>query len=326
MFKKILLSLVIILAAVLLFGYYYLAHYMPNAPAPPDITVEITDERVERGRYLAHHVSVCMDCHAVRDWSLYSAPPFPESVGAGGDEFTREMGLPGDVYARNLTPTNLADYTDGELFRAITTGVDRHNQVLFPIMPFEQYSKMAEEDVISIIAYLRTLEPKEGEYPSADLDFPLNLIINTLAHTYIGPPSPPDRSDWLKYGEYITTIAACGDCHFPGTLSKIDRTRPFAGGMEFEFPFGIVRPANLTPDRETGIGNWSKEFFIEKFKMHDPEVTPYQPVSPDQYNTVMPWTMYAGMTEEDLGAIYDYLMSLQPIHNPVIKFTPASAQ
>lgn len=322
MFKKVLLAFVLALVVIIGAGFWYLNNVLPNAPDPETITVELTEERIERGNYLANHVSVCMDCHAIRDWSFFSAPPFPESLGAGGDKFTREMGLPGNVYAKNLTPTNLSQYTDGELFRVITTGVDRHNDVLFPIMPYGQYSNMSREDVFALIAYLRSLEPKDGEYPQKKLDFPVNLLINTMAAQYKGPETTPSSSDRLAYGQYLTQIAACQECHNPGTLSAPDFTRPFAGGLEFELPGGItVRSGNLTPDPETGIGNWSEEYFIYRFKMHDPAVHPYQPVEPGQFNSVMPWTMYAGMSEEDLSAIYTYLQSLQPINNLVIKFS-----
>ena len=159
MFKKVLLAVVLVLVVVFGAGFWYLNNVLPNAPEPENITVELTTERIQRGNYLANHVSVCMDCHAVRDWSFFSAPPFSETLGAGGDKFTREMGLPVNVYAKNLTPTNLSQYTDGELFRAITTGVDRHNDVLFPIMPIAYYSGMTDEDLSAIYTYLQSLEP-----------------------------------------------------------------------------------------------------------------------------------------------------------------------
>jgi hypothetical protein len=96
----------------------------------------------------------------------------------------------------------------------------------------------------------------------------------------------------------------------------------FAGG--FEFPLetgGVCRSSNITPDPETGIGNWTKEAFIAKFKsFQDSIFTPHK-IKEGQLNTEMPWTYYADMREEDLGAIYDYLMSLEPISHKVEKFT-----
>jgi hypothetical protein len=164
------------------------------------------------------------------------------------------------------------------------------------------------------------LEPREGNYPSAELDFPLNLIINTLGGTYKGSEIPP-ISDNIAYGKYITTIAACAECHNPGIPGNVDFSRPFEGGTPFELPGGIlVRSANITPDNETGIGNWTRDFFIQRFKMFDPEHYDIPTVQPGEFNTVMPWTMYAGMTEEDIGAIYDYLMTIKPARNDVVRF------
>jgi hypothetical protein len=78
---------------------------------------------------------------------------------------------------------------------------------------------------------------------------------------------------------------------------------------------------NITPDKETGIGLWSKELFIQRFKAYANDSLKYVPVSKDDFNTPMPWIMYAGMTDEDLGAIYDYLRTVKPVVNQVERFT-----
>jgi hypothetical protein len=97
----------------------------------------------------------------------------------------------------------------------------------------------------------------------------------------------------------------------------------FAGGMEFYAPIGTIRSVNITPHDETGIGKWTKEEFINRFKSFDPAVYEFVSVKQTDFNTPMPWIMYAGMTEEDLGAIYDYLRTLKPKNNFVNRFTPA---
>ncbi len=78
-----------------------------------------------------------------------------------------------------------------------------------------------------------------------------------------------------------------------------------------------------SPDDETGIGKWTREDFIRRFKVQADSSYVVPVVSAGDFNTIMPWTMYANMTEEDLGAIYAYLTSLKPIENKVVKFTPA---
>lgn len=75
----------------------------------------------------------------------------------GGEFFGPDLGFPGEFYSRNLTPANLRGWTDGEIFRAITAGVNKEGEALFPVMPYRNYSKMDKEDIYDIIAYLRTL-------------------------------------------------------------------------------------------------------------------------------------------------------------------------
>jgi len=95
-----------------------------------------------------------------------------------------------------------------------------------------------------------------------------------------------------------------------------------AGGFEFPFPDSTeVRSPNLTPDKATGIGSWTAQQFIERFRFFsDSTFVPYT-VKPGQFKTVMPWTFYAGMKEEDLRAIFAYLQSLPAVKNPVVKFS-----
>ena len=70
----------------------------------------------------------------------------------------------------------------------------------------------------------------------------------------------------------------------------------------------VVRSANISPDTETGIGNWSLEQFIARFREYQGESGRTIPLGDDGFNTLMPWTMYADMTDADLGAIYAFLM------------------
>jgi hypothetical protein len=95
-----------------------------------------------------------------------------------------------------------------------------------------------------------------------------------------------------------------------------------AGGFEFKFPNGnIVRSANLTPSQETGIGLWTEEVFLGKFKTYRDSAGQNKTVSPNEFNSVMPWTMFAGMTDGDLKSIYRYLTTVDPVEHKVEKFT-----
>ncbi|HEX9741148.1 MAG TPA: hypothetical protein VGA29_10270, partial [Ignavibacteriaceae bacterium] len=158
--KKVFKILGILVGVVVLFiiaGYIYLNTAFPKVDSPADIKVEVTPERIARGEYLATHVAVCIDCHSERDFTKFAGPIKPGTEGSGGEVFDENIGFPGKVTTKNLTPANLGSWTDGELIRAITCGVTKDNRALFPMMPYPNYNQFSEEDLYSIVAYIRTL-------------------------------------------------------------------------------------------------------------------------------------------------------------------------
>ena len=124
--KKILRVIGIILGIVVIAVIGFLIYFNsthPNVAAAKDIHVEITPERLERGKYLANYVTNCIDCHSKRDFTKFSGPIVPGTEGMGGEVFDGpKADVPGVIYARNITPAGIGDWTDGELFRAITVG------------------------------------------------------------------------------------------------------------------------------------------------------------------------------------------------------------
>ncbi|HSK11790.1 MAG TPA: hypothetical protein VK907_01190, partial [Phnomibacter sp.] len=157
-------------------------------------------------------------------------------------------------------------------------------------------------------------------------DFPVNLLLRTMAATP-APEKRPSRDDLAAYGKYIANLAACNECH-----TAVDDKGNFigvtyAGGRAFTFPDGTtLRTANITPHPTTGIGGWTEEFFINRFKMHTDSAMLNKKVAPGEFQTIMPWMMYAGMDTADLKAIYTFLRSLEPIDNPVVKVTPPAGK
>jgi mono/diheme cytochrome c family protein len=310
----------IILALLLLAGagLVYLFSAFPKVGPAPEIAIQATPEKIARGQYLANHVTVCIDCHSTRDFNYYSGPIISGTEGKGGEEFQETIGT---FYPGNITPAALGNWTDGEIMRAVTSGVTKEGEPMFPMMPYPIYSQLAQEDVEAIVAYLRTLPAIQNEVPRSKLNFPLNLIVRTIPKPYAPQPLPP-ASDTLAYGKYLSTVAGCHFCHTPTddqgqALPGMD----FAGGMEFKFPNGaIVRSANITPEEDTGIGAWDKPYFVGRFKEYADSTNSHIPVANDGDNTVMPWTMYAGMTEGDLSAIYNYLRTVKPLKNVVERY------
>lgn len=300
----------------------YVKTMLPNVGDAPELKVELTPENIERGHYLANHVMLCVDCHSTRDWSLFSGPMIVGTEGKGGETFDQKLGFPGKYVAPNITPYGLKDWTDGEIFRAITSGVSKDGRALFSIMPHHNYGQLDKKDIEAVIAYIRSLSPIENKPELSSSDFPMNFIINTI------PKKPvftniPQQSDKINYGKYMVTAAGCMDCH-----TKQDKGEFvgefYAGGFEFRLPDGsVVRSSNLTPDKETGIGNWNSEQFVSRFKMYADSSYVNPKVTTGEFQTTMPWIMYSGMKKTDLEAIFAYLQSLSPVKNQVEKFTPS---
>ncbi len=322
--KKIGLWIVAILIAGFGATVIYIKFALPNIDDAPVLKVELSPDRIARGEYLANHVAVCIDCHSTRDWSRFSGPPTEGTFGKGGDVFDQKFGFPGVYYAKNITPEGISRYTDGELFRTITTGVDKEGRALFPVMPFHYYGQMDKEDILSIIAYIRTLPAIKNEVPQSKSDFPMDFIINTLPHE-ASFTKLPSKTDVVKYGEYLTNASACVDCHTQFEKGSLVAGTEYGGGREFPFPDGsVVRSANISSDEDTGIGGWDDETFVSLFKAHSDSTTLATRLNPGEFNSIMPWTMYGGMAEEDLKAIFAYLKTVAPIKNEVAKFTPST--
>lgn len=152
-----------------------------------------------------------------------------------------------------------------------------------------------------------------------------------------------EKDELIARGKYLVTVSGCNDCHSPKIMTPVgpvpDTTRLLSGypsekGIPsltealakdqswvkmshditaFAGPWGMTFGANLTPDEATGIGNWSEDVFIKTIRTgkHLGQEGG-RPVMPP-----MPWYMVAKMTDEDLSAVYNYLMSLPAINNRV---------
>lgn len=314
-FLKFLKFFLLFLIIVLIGGYIYFSLTYPKTLPATRVEIYPTQKRLERGEYLVNHVTVCLTCHSERNWEIFSGPVIPGSEGMGGQKF--DEGVPGIIYAGNITPSGIGDWTNGEVLRAVTTGVTRDNRVMYPLMPYPEYHGLVMEDLYSIIAYIRTLQPIVHEVPLSSIDFPMNLIIKTIPAESYEPITSIDESNSIEYGKYLVDIADCRNCHTPMENGKFLENLNFAGGSKYSVNGGIVQAANITPDIETGIGRWTKEDFLNRFRQYENKVIR---VKPGEFNTPMPWTLYAGMNGNDLSAIYEYLKSVPPVNHKIEKF------
>lgn len=301
-------------------GLIYINSTFPSIELKENFKAEITPDKIERGKYLVNSVTACFHCHSTIDFTKFSGKVVEGAEGKGGRFYPEEAGFPGTFYSSNITPHNLKDWTDAEIFRAITSGVSKDGRALFPLMPFNQYKYLTIEDAQAIIAYLRTIEPIEADYAKSEFNFPFSLIMKTIPYD-AAPTEKSMFSNKLEYGKYLVNIAGCEDCHSLMDGGNKLEGMNFAGG--FEIPMetgGTCVSANITPDIETGIGSWTKDMFIQRFKFYENNDSLY--VNHGDPNSEMPWSIYSRMTEEDLGSIYAYLRTVKPVNNHITKFTP----
>ncbi len=298
----------------------------PKMRPPSGEKVKSSPARLARGEYLVHHVSDCLGCHSDHR-NTFAMPIKRGTEGQGGYPFDEKLGVPGVVCAQNITSDpehGLGRWTDGEILRAFREGVDRNGRELFPMMPYRSFAEMSDEDAKSVVVYLRTLPAVAHAVPNRQINFPVNLMIKLVPQPVTAPvATPEDRVDHIAYGRYVVTIAGCRTCHTPRENGREVAGRDFSGGWEMLGPWGRVVTANITPEEHTYMGRASKAEFIGRFKSFASFTPETMPAAEPGKNTVMPWLAFAGMTEQDLGAVYDYLKTLPPIRNDVVKFPDA---
>ena len=298
-------------------GASYMLLRKPATAAPLDVKVEMTPERIARGKYI-FTLSDCDGCHSGRDFSRFGGPVIPALKGAGV-EFPKEMGMPGRIVSRNITTdveTGIGGWTDGEKIRAIREGISRDGTMLFPMMPYENFRKMSDEDVMSLVAYLNTLPPVRHKIAPSQIDFPVSGLVKSVPQP-AGLVPPPNRADRRHYGEYLVNLAGCGGCHTQTEKGDPKPGMAFAGGERFVFPGAVVVSANITPDPQTGIGRWKEQDFLDKFSQYREYAEKGAPPAGAENFTVMPWFNFSQLDTADLTAIYAVLRNQKPVYHIV---------
>ncbi len=306
---RVLLAVVVVVAVALPFLVGVRPFIGPRARTVSDRRFDATPDRLERGRYLVTSVSGCVFCHGELDWQ---ASGFPVRAGTegGGRRWDKE-GLPW-MTAPNITPdpeTGAGRWTDDMLARAIREGIGHDGRALFPIMPYTQYRHMSDEDLASIVVYIRSLPAVKRVLPPAAVPFPLNHLINGVPEPVEGPVSTPDRSDPVRYGAYLVRLGACRDCHTQqDQRGQRILALEFGGGFVLTGPYGQVASGNITPS-PSGIPYYSPDLFVEMMRTGR--------VKARKIHDQMPWTVYGRATEQDLRAIFAYLQTLRPVAHRV---------
>lgn len=310
-FLKILGIFIGVISAAALTGAAWI-HFsgIPEYEAnPPELTVKADSAMVAEGKRLA--TMVCQNCHMSSNGLME------------GNEMKDLPEMFGRVWAPNITKDTKygsGRYTDGELAYLLRTGIKRDGQFAPPWMP--KFPHLSDYDLHSIIAYLRSdapeLQPSQVLQPLPQPTFFAKFLCRVAfkplpypTEAIVAPPS----SDKIAFGKYIATAKVdCFGCHSPSfetmNIMEPEKTPGFfsGGNMMPDLEGNIMVTRNLTPHKETGIGNWTEEQFIKavRFGQRDNKPALRYPMVP-----------FTTMTDEEASAIYAYLMSIPPIEHDI---------
>lgn len=317
---KILLITFVVLVLLLVAGISLTIGWRPFiGPRTRPLTsrqFERTPQRLERGRYLATSLTGCMDCHSQRDWTKHGGPIVAGTEGRG--EPFPLPGFPGTVVAPNITPdpaTGAGNWTDDQLARAIREGIAHDGGTLFPLMPYLEFARMSDEDLASIVVYIRSLPAINHAAPPTQIQFPVKYLIRNTPQPITGTVSSPNPADKLKWGEYLVQLGGCQSCHTPQSRGQAIAGMAFGGGQAFQGPWGTVSAANITPN-PSGISYYDETLFIQALR------TGY--VKARELKAIMPYGVYGNLTDDDLKAMYAYLRTLAPVTHRVDNSLPAT--
>ncbi len=285
----------------------------PDTPAtdtPPATDKPAADPAVvERGKYLAD-VMGCVHCHT--PFGPNGAPDLNKAW-AGGLEVPEKFGT---WRSPNITPdpeTGIGKWTDEQIIAAVREGKRPDGTALKLVMPYLFYNALSDDDARALVAFLRTVPEVSNKVERAtDLKLP-----------DIPAPKPagkPPGDDPVARGAYFTSLMHCVMCHTPtGKDGMPDMSKAFAGGFAMEIPFmgtGVLYSSNITPDKKTGIGDYSDEQIASALR---------EMKKKDGKPIVGPMAMYQTgwyrLEDEDVKGIVAFLRSLKPIANKVPKST-----
>jgi mono/diheme cytochrome c family protein len=318
--KKILLIVVSVVLAVAAIGLPAVVGIRPfiGAKARPltNRTFERTPARLERGRYLltSGHPP-CALCHSPMD-TTGGGIKVKDGMWMAGRNWEPD-GVP-FVTAPNLTPdpeTGIGTWTDDQIARAIREGIGHDGRTLFPIMPYERFRQMSDEDLASIVVYLRSLPPVKNPLPKSAVPFPVKYLINGVPEP-VEAPVTADLSTPVARGRYdVEVLGVCADCHTPrDDQGNHPPNMDFAGGTPLPFTGRkVVASANITP-AVNGIPYYTEDLFIEAIRTGK--------VRSRQLDDMMPTHYFRNMTDQDLKDIFAYLKTLKPIDHYVDNSLP----
>ena len=247
-----------------------------------NVSVARTPDQVARGQYMATAFPGCAGCHSS---NASASPPILDGGHVAG------LDPLGSFNAPNLTPGGpTKDWTDGQIIRAIREGIDRDGHPI-ALMPAADYHNLSDDDVQSVVAYLRSQPAVQKDSAGVSFGFLGTMLTSTGRFPLSNQPpagavTAPPRGPTGAYGKYLVSITGCTTCHGPALDAQ-----------------------NIPPGPPPGpslrsVKSWSDAEFIATLR------TGIDPAK-HQLGEAMPWRQFGQGTDDDLKAIYQYVISLQ---------------
>ncbi|KAA3656889.1 MAG: hypothetical protein DWQ04_29785 [Chloroflexi bacterium] len=268
-------------------GMGFAAAYFPGANPAPDLTVAKTPEQIARGEYLVN--LSCIGCHSAVNAAGNPSEQHP-LTGGWNIAAAEGFGFMGDMVTENLTPGGkLVAYSDGEMFRALRYSINKEGDLL-PFMDLMPYKALSNEDTEAIIAYLRSVPAAESDIETgSSLKF-LGLVMKGAgmlpAESGTASVSAPAEGVTAAYGEYVAIYGDCRGCHGPDVTGVAPSAADPAGTPNPRLLVNTITQAQFFEMMQTGVKPDGNAF---------PET--------------MPWQNTAKMTDDDLAALYAYLIA-----------------
>ncbi len=264
---------------------------------------------VQQGEYLAR-AGDCIACH--------TAP--------GGKLFAGGLAMPtpfGTLYSTNITPdpdTGIGKWTAEQFYGLMHTGRMPDGGLIYPAMPFADYTKVTRQDSDAIFAYLRSVPPVRAPNKPNNLRFPYNnraLILGWRTLFFQEgeyKPDPTKSAEWNRGAYLVQGLGHCGMCHTPiNILGGSSESRAFEGGL---IPMQDWYAPSLTSNKEAGLGDWSIEDITALLRIGaSRRGAVYGPMAEVVYDSLQ------YLSDPDIQAMSVYLKTLPPHGAPE---TPAS--
>jgi mono/diheme cytochrome c family protein len=288
----------------------------PLIPAKSPASIERTPQRVARGKYLVESLAHCFRCHSENDFQYLNGQAPPEKKAGGqvilAEEFSDPP--PASMVCPNISPdreTGAGTWTDEDFVRAIRDGIGHDGRKLHSMMPYWTLRALTDEDMSSIIAYVRSIPAVHHPLPKRSLAHEPVILETPPVRT---PEAPAGSSEQVRHGEYLAHIGNCAGCHNGRTPDR--KPVPgleYAGGRVLRGRWGVVTSANITPDA-SGIGYYDEQKFIEVMRTGH--------VGARKLNPIMPWADFRNLTDSDLKALFAYLRSVPSVQHRVDNTEP----